>query len=95
MPARPQLPEEARRYAVQAATAVEAKRYDDAIGSYERALVHAPWWKDGYFNLSLLYAERKMYMDAIYTMKKYVRLSPADARTAQDKIYEWEAMAKF
>jgi len=45
-----------------------------------------------YSNLALLTAQLKNYEGAIFYMKKYLLLGPeaADARNAQDKIYEWE-----
>ncbi len=93
-PTPPQLPEDARRHKIQAETAVRQKRYMDAIRSYDDALRIAPWWPDGYYNRALLSAEEGVYREAIGDMKKYLQLEPTatDARTAQDKIYEWEGM---
>ena len=38
----------------------------------------------------------KRYNTAIRYMKQYLQLAPepADARSAQDKIYEWELLGK-
>ncbi|MDO9256593.1 MAG: hypothetical protein Q7U54_13835 [Bacteroidales bacterium] len=45
-----------------------------------------------YTNLALLSAQVKDFQTAIYYMKKYLLLVPEseDARSCQDKIYEWE-----
>ena len=49
-----------------------------------------------YFNLALLYEQQEQYSRAIDAMRKYLLLQPnaADARSAQDKIYEWEIQAR-
>ena len=46
--------------------------------------------------MTLLFADYKNYMYAIFNMKKYLILLPdaEDARAAQDKIYEWELLYK-
>lgn len=90
------LPEEARRYGVQAGVLAEKKLYAEATSLYRQALVIAPWWAEGHFNRALLFEEQSRVPDAITAMKAYLELSPngADARSAQDKIYEWELNAK-
>ena len=47
-----------------------------------------------YFNLALLSAQMKRFNPAISYMKQYLSLvhHAPDARSAQDKIYEWEFM---
>lgn len=47
-----------------------------------------------YFNLALLSAQIQQYQKAISYMKQYLTLVPdaKDARSAQDKIYEWELL---
>jgi hypothetical protein len=93
---RPELPEEARRFKVQAEAAVRDKRLADALKFYGQAVTAAMWWAEGYFNLALLYAEQKQHESAIRNMKRYLVLLPqaANARAAQDKIYEWESLPK-
>lgn len=90
---RPPLPEEARRYDVQARAAVEEKRFADASYGFIQVLHIAPWWSDAYFNGALVLGEMGQYSDAIRGMKRFLRLAPNDpqARTAQDQIYRWEA----
>ena len=93
---KPELPEDARRYKIQAASAIKEKRYEDAIALYEKALGIAPWWPEGHFNRALLLGDQQDYEDAITEMKKYLALEPKapNARAAQDKIYEWEGNEK-
>lgn len=90
------LPEEARRYGVQAGVLAEKKLYAEATSLYRQALGIAPWWAEGHFNRALLFEEQSRFPDAITAMKAYLELSPngTDARAAQDKIYEWELKAK-
>ncbi|MSQ54272.1 MAG: tetratricopeptide repeat protein [Betaproteobacteria bacterium] len=95
--ARPQIPEEIRRYKVQAEFMIGQRRYVDAIPLYSEALKAAPWWPEGRFNRALLLAESKRYRDAIQEMNRYLMLEPeaADSRTAQDRVYQWEAAMKL
>jgi hypothetical protein len=90
------LPEEARKYGVQATSFVEKKRYDEAIALYDQALELAPWWAEGHFNRALVAASQNRYRDAVASMKCFITLAPTspDARAAQDKIYEWELEKK-
>lgn len=92
---KPALPEEARKYMVQAEAAVRRQSFSEAAARYRDALKIAPWWPEGYFNRALLLGETGEYKKAIASMKKYMTLVPAapDAQAAQDKIYEWEGLA--
>jgi tetratricopeptide (TPR) repeat protein len=94
-PVKPALPEEARRFNVQAEAAVREQRYDDAIAAFEKVVNLAPWWPQAHFNLAVLSAEQKKYQEAVNWMKGYLQWAPnaPDARQAQDKIYEWEGVA--
>ena len=91
------IPEEVRRYKVQAEFMVDQKRYGDAIRLYGEGLKAAPWWPGGRFNRALLFAEMKRYRDAIMEMNRYLKLEPdaPDARAAQDLVYKWEAAMKL
>ncbi|MDP1953647.1 MAG: CFI-box-CTERM domain-containing protein [Polaromonas sp.] len=93
---KPQLPEEVRKFRVQAEFAAGQKRYDDAVRFYGEGIKLAPWWAQGHFNRALLLAETRRFRDATSAMNKYIQLEPqaADARAAQDKIYQWEAMTQ-
>jgi tetratricopeptide (TPR) repeat protein len=92
---KPQLPEDARKFKVQAEFAVQEKRFDRAVELYGKALDIAPWWPEGHFNRALILGETKKYWDAIREMKRYLLLVPdaSDARAAQDKIYVWDDVA--
>ena len=96
MPSKPALPEEARRFGVQASVLAKAQQYDKAIALYEKALDVAPWWAEGHFNRALILADQNKFPWAIAGMKRYLNLAPdaPDARAAQDKIYEWELKVK-
>jgi len=96
MPNKPALPEEARKFGVQATSLVEKKRYEEAVALYKKALEIAPWWAEGHFNRALVLANQNRFPEAIAEMKNFVVLAPdsADARAAQDKLYEWELEAK-
>ncbi len=87
------LTEDGRRYVVQANTYLQAKRYAAAIDAYGEVIKASPCWPDAYFNRAHMFAHAKRYHAAITTMRHYLMLSPdaTNARTAQDKIYEWEA----
>lgn len=93
--AKPALTESARRYRVQAELAVQQKRWVDALLAFGSALATAPWWPEGHFNSAIILAELNLHDDAIAAMRRYLQLAPdaADARAAQDRIYQWEALA--
>ena len=86
-----------RRVQIQAASAVKAKRFDDAIDLFGRALDSEPAWADGHYNRAVILAETGSYGMAVREMKRYLKLRPdaADARALQDQIYAWEAKAKY
>ena len=92
---KPVLSEEAYKYKVQAEFMVQEKQPGRAIELYGKALDIAPWWPEGHFQLGQLLGEAKKYRDATLEMKRYLQLAPdgADARAAQDKIYQWELVA--
>ena len=92
---KPPFPEEARRFRVQAESAVQRKRLADAVRLYGEALKVAPWWPEGHFNRALLLGELGNPHGAIAGMKRYLLLAPdaPQARAAQDRIYVWEGDA--
>jgi len=89
---RPTIPEDARKYQVQAESALAEKKYDDAIRLFRKALELSPWWPEGHFSLALLYEQQEFLPHAYLEMKKYLALVPdaVDARKAKDKLYVWE-----
>ncbi len=92
---KPLMPEVARKYRVQAEFAVQEKRLTQAIELYGKALDIVPWWAEGHYNLALVLGETKKYREALLEMRRYLLLAPeaAEARAAQDKIYQWESVA--
>lgn len=93
---KPTLPEEARKFGVQAEYAVKKMDFEGAVARYKEALDVAPWWPEGHFNRAMILSELSRYRDAIREMKKYLTLVPdaSNARAAQDKIYQWEGELK-
>jgi tetratricopeptide (TPR) repeat protein len=90
---KPQISEDQRRFIVQANALNQQKDYAGAIALYLKAVEVDPVSYPGaYFNLALLSAQMKRFYPAITYMKQYLLLEPGakDARSAQDKIYEWE-----
>ena len=93
---KPQLPEAARQFAVQAEGAIDDKDFDAAADYYEQALEIAPWWPQGHYDRAMVLATGvNDYPDAIIEMKRYLTLVPdaQNARALQDKIYNWERKA--
>lgn len=91
---KPTVTEEQRKNIVQANGFNDQKMYDKAIELYQKAIEVDPTaYPAAYSNLALLSAQTKRFSAAIYYMKKYLMLEPSssDARSAQDKIYLWEA----
>ena len=91
---KPPVPEEQRKYIVQANSMTQAKNYIEAINLYDKAIAVDQTNPVVYYNQALLFAQIRSYNSAINRMKKYLMLSPnaLDARGAQDKIYEWEIL---
>ena len=92
---KPQVSEEQRKYIVQANALSQQKEYADAVDLYRKAVEVDPTSYPGaYFNMALLSAQTNRFSVAITYMKQYLLLVPdaKDARSAQDKIYEWELM---
>lgn len=91
---KPQLPEAAVRYKVQAELAVQQKRFADAVDLYDQALNVAPWWPAGHYNRGLILGELEDYRGGIRALQKYLELEPeaANARAVQLKIYQWESL---
>jgi len=94
---KPPVSEEQRKYIVQANALSQKKDYGGAIELYLKAVDLDPVSYPGaYFNMALLSAQLQRYSQAITYMKQYLMLEPdaKDARSAQDKIYEWEMLIK-
>jgi tetratricopeptide (TPR) repeat protein len=92
---KPPVSEDQRRYIVQANAANKLKQFSKAIELYNKAIdIDATAYPAAYLNVALLQAQKHKIYEAIYYMKKFLMLEPdsVDARSAQDKIYEWEGM---
>lgn len=89
---KPTIDEEARKLIVQANNATNETNYEKSILLYANSLLIEPCNHLAYYNLSLLYARKDNYENAIHNMREYIFLNPnaSDKRAAQDKIYEWE-----
>jgi tetratricopeptide (TPR) repeat protein len=96
MKVKPPVSEEQRKYIVQANVLNDRKEYAKAIDLYLKVVAVDPVsYPEAYFNLALLSAQMQRFKPAIAYMKQYLLLVPEakDARSGQDKIYEWELMA--
>ena len=97
-PVKPPIPDEARKFKLQAEFAYEQKRFADAANLYAAALKIASWEAELHFNRGLMLATTDVsnYREAVMEMKKYLMLAPNApyASDAQDKIYQWESMIK-
>ena len=94
LPAKPQIPEAQRKFIVQANSMTQQKEYAKAMALYRKALdVDPASFPAAYYNMALIAAQQRNFFGAILNMQKYLLLVPdaEDARTAQDKIYEWQA----
>ncbi len=103
---KPELPEEARRYQVKAQAHMIAGRDERAITAYQKLYQMCPWAPEASFNQALVFGKlgekslvektssgKEYFSKAVFWMKRYLELAPdaGNARTAQDKIYAWEA----
>lgn len=90
---RPEVPEEARRLAIQADTirkgANNRAEMKAAVEALERALALAPWWGDGYYNLGVVQELAGNLAAADRSLRFYLMGDPneRDARQARDKAY--------
>lgn len=96
MKVKPQVTEEQRKYFVGASTLTRKKEYAQAVELYGKALnINRFSFPAAYYNMALIFSQMGKYQSAMVAMKIYLLLVPEadDARTAQDKIYEWEALS--
>jgi hypothetical protein len=95
MAVKPALPEDARRFAVQAQGAIKDNDFAGAAAYFQQALNVAPWWPEGHYQRAILLSGLDDFDGAIVEMKRYLTLAPnaANARASQDKIYDWERKA--
>jgi tetratricopeptide (TPR) repeat protein len=93
---KPTHDEDVRRLKVMAEAAVREKRFGDASEAYLDAARLAPGVPEFHFNAALMLAETRWYPEAIEQIQEYLALVPnaPDARSAQDKVYEWQGKRK-
>lgn len=76
----PAIPTEARRHLARAQGALELSRTPEdmgaAIGELEQALLLAPWWAEGYYNLGVVQDKAGRYAEAARSMKLYLLAAP-------------------
>ncbi len=92
---KPAVSEEQRKLFVQANALAQQKEYGKALTQYEKAIaLDRTVYPEAYFNMALLAAQEQRPVTAIFYMRHYLLLRPdaTDARSAQDKIYEWEML---
>ncbi len=95
LPAKPEISEDAYRNRLLAEDALKNHDLNGAALYYEAGIASDPTWAQGWYNVALVYAELKNFIDASDCMKHYVVLMPdaPDARAAKDNIILWEAKA--
>jgi len=92
------VPEEARRYYVQAnalfRTAQSKDDFQQVLALYRQALAVDPQYGNAWYNLSKVQEKLEQYDGAIASLKQFLAVSPNDpeARAAQDHEYELEAL---
>jgi tetratricopeptide (TPR) repeat protein len=92
---KPVMNAEQRKLIVQGNEMNKQLDYEDALIYYEKAISLNPVsYPEGYYNYAIIAALAEKYELAILNMKKYLLLLPnaPDAISAQDKIYELEAL---
>jgi hypothetical protein len=92
---KPPLPEEARRNAILAETAIKEKRFIEAIRYYEAGLQVERLWPEGHFRVAMLYEETSDFGKAVEHLHWYLDLVPDadDAPAARDKLAVLEQKA--
>ena len=91
----PVVPEEARRYAIRAQAVVKAKQgagFAQAVTELSNAMLLAPWWADGYYNLGLMQQGAEDYAGAIRSLKLALLADPGSKNSGaiKNKVYELE-----
>jgi TPR repeat protein len=98
---KPVIPEDARRHAAFAMTALQLAekdpvQLDKAVQEWREAIRMAPWWPEGNFNLGLLLEKHDQYVEAASYLRLYLLASPnaTDRDAVQQRIYSLEYRAK-
>lgn len=94
---KPALSDEVRQYGMLGVDAVNGKNFDDALNQFEAGLALNPLWPNGHYNTAMIYAQMLDYESAIYHMKAYLELTPADDKEFQankDRLLLWQGKLK-
>jgi tetratricopeptide (TPR) repeat protein len=92
----PAVPDEAKRHLVRGNAAFkgakEARDFQDAAEEFKKALLHAPWLAEGYYNLGVIQDKAGLYDDAMRNLKFYLIAAPKapDAEKVKELVYEIE-----
>jgi tetratricopeptide (TPR) repeat protein len=95
MPAPPPFPQGLMRYMVRGEAKIKAGgagSYEAAAEEMEQAVLEAPWFADGYFNLATVQDKAGRFGQAIQNFQLYLLAAPQSrsATAVQAKIYELE-----
>lgn len=94
---KPALSDEIRQHGMLGVDAVNAKNFDEALNEFESGLALEPVWPNGHYNAAMVYAQTGDYESAIYHMRAYLELTPADDKDFQanrDRILLWQGKLK-
>ncbi|NPV05064.1 MAG: hypothetical protein HPY67_10075 [Syntrophaceae bacterium] len=92
----PAIPEEAKRHLARGRAALrgakEARDFQDAAEEFKKALLHAPWLAEGYYNLGVIQDKAGYYDDAMKNLRFYLIAAPnaPDAEKVKELVYEIE-----
>ena len=91
----PPITEEVRRQVVRAQTMIRMNQgVGPAAAELASAMILAPWWADGYYNLGLMQEGAGNFTGAIRSLKLCLLADPhaPNAEAIQNKIYELEVL---
>ena len=93
----PSIPEEARRHAIRAQVFVKTQQsagFAPGAAEMAQAVLIAPWWADGYYNLGVMQEGAEDYAGAIRSLRLSVLADPQgpNAEDIKTKTYELEVL---
>jgi hypothetical protein len=93
----PPIPEEARRHAIRAQVFVKTQQsagFAPGAAEMAQAVLIAPWWGDGYYNLGVMQEGAEDYAGAIRSLRLSVLADPhgPNAEDIKTKTYELEVL---